>query len=98
MPPPANQKPTEYEQVTTRLNTENKLKVREEIKNLLLDTNSDIYNNVCIRGIRGKVYHNNEANNIVGIHIEGKFAGRVMRAQPISVKQLRFLRELKVLN
>ena len=98
LPPPANQKPTEYEQVTTRLNTENKLKVREEIKNLLLDTNSDIYNNVCIRGIRGKIYHNNEANNIVGIHIEGKFAGQVIRAQPISVKQLRFLRESKVLT
>ena len=98
LPPPANQKPTKYERVITRLNIENKLTVREGIKNILLDANNDIYDNVYIRGIRGKIYHNDEFNNIVGIHIEGKFAGQVMRAQPISIEQLRFLRELKVLN
>lgn len=98
LPRNPNQKPTKYEQTRTRLNNENKAKVREEIKSILSNTNSDIYPDVIIRGIQGQVYHCKDTNRIVGIHTEGEFAGQIMKAQPISERQLEFLRELNILD
>ena len=93
-----NQKPTKYEQTRTRLNNENKAKVREEIKSILSNTNSDIYPDVSIRGIQGRVYHSKDTNRVVGIHTQGEFANQIMKAQPISDTQLDLLRELNILD
>ena len=93
LPRNPNQKPTKYEQTRTRLNHENKAKVREEIKSILSNTNSDIYPDVRIRGIQGRVYHSKDTNLVVGIHTEGEFAGLIMKAQPISDQQLKTLQE-----
>ena len=98
LPRNPNQKPTKYEQTRTRLNNENKVKVREEIQSILSNTNSDIYLDVSIRGIEGQVYHCKDTNRVVGIHTEGEFAGQIMKAQPISGRQLEFLRELNILD
>ena len=69
-----------------------------EIKSILSNTNSDIYPDVSIRGIQGRVYHDKDTNRVVGIHTEGEFAGQIMKAQPISERQLEFLRELNILD
>ena len=98
LPRNPNQKPTKYEQTRTRLNNENKAKVREEIKSILSNTNSDIYSDVSIRGIQSQVYHCKDTNRLVGIHTEGEFAGQIMKAQPISERQLELLRELNILD
>jgi hypothetical protein len=93
-----NQKPTAYKQTRTRLNNENKAKVREKIKSILSNTNTDIYPDVSICGIQGRVYHCNDTNRVVGIHTEGEFAGLIMKAQPIFKRQLDLLRELNILD
>ena len=98
LPRNPNQKPTKFEQTRTRLNNENKAKVREEIKSILSNTKSDVYTDVSIRGIQGRVYHCKDTNRVVGIYTEGKFAGQIMKAQPISERQLEFLRELNILD
>lgn len=98
LPRNPNEKPTKYKQTRTRLNNENKAKVRQEIKSILSNTNSDIYPDVSIRGIQGRVYHDKDTNRVVGIHTEGEFAGQIMKAQPISDRQLEFLRELNILD
>lgn len=98
LPRNPNQKPTKFEQTRTRLNNENKAKVRQEIKSILSNTKSDVYTDVNIRGIQGRVYHCKDTNRVVGIHTEGKFAGQIMKAQPISERQLEFLRELNILD
>lgn len=98
LPRNPNQKPTKFEQTRTRLNNENKAKVRQEIKSILSNTKSDVYTDVSIRGIQGRVYHCKDTNHVVGIHTEGKFAGQIMKAQPISERQLEFLRELNILD
>jgi hypothetical protein len=83
LPPNPNQKSTKYEQPRTRLNNENKAKVREEIQSILSNTNSDIYPDVSIRGIQGRVYHCKETLRYGAIHTEGEFADKIMKAQPI---------------
>lgn len=93
LPPNPNQKPTKYEQTRTRLNNENKAKVREEIKSSLSNENSDIYPDVSIRGIQGRVYYDKDTKRVVGIHTEGEFAGQIKKAQPISDQQLKTLQE-----
>jgi hypothetical protein len=98
LPRNPNSKPTKYEQTRTRLNHENKAKVREEIKSILSNTNSDIYTDVSIRGIQGRVYNCKDTNRVIGIHTEGEFAGQIMKAQPISDPQLDLLRELNILD
>lgn len=98
LPRNPNQKPTKYEQTRTRLNNQNKAKVREQIKSILSNTNSDIYPDVNIRGIQSRVYHCKDTNRVVGIHTEGEFAGQIMKAQPISDPQLDLLRELNILD
>lgn len=98
LPPNPNQNPTKYEQTRTRLNNDNKAKVREEIKSILSNTKSDVYTDVNIRGIQGRVYHCKDTNRVVGIHTEGEFAGQIMKAQPISDPQLDLLRGLNILD
>ena len=85
LPRNPNQKPTKYEQTLTRLNNENKAKVREEISSILSNTNSEVFTDVSIRGIQGRVYHFEE--RVVGIHTEGEFAGQIVKTQPISKQQ-----------
>lgn len=80
LPPNPNQKPTKYKQTRTRLNKENKAKFREEINSSLSNTNTDIYYDVSIRGVQGRVYHDKENDRIVGIHTKGEFAGQIMKA------------------
>jgi hypothetical protein len=98
LPHNPNSKPTKYEQTRTRLNQANKAKVREEIESILSNTNSDIYTDVSIRGIQGRVYHCKDTNRVIGIHTEGEFAGQIMKAQPISDPQLDLLRESNILD
>jgi len=94
LPPLPNQKPTKYKQVRTRLNKENQAKVRKDIESILSNPKSDVYTDVSIRGIQGRIYHCPDTNRIVGIHTEGEFEGQIMKAQPVSDPQLDFLREL----
>jgi hypothetical protein len=98
LPRNPNQKPTKFKQIRTRLNNENKAKVREEIKSILSNTKSDVYTDVSIRGIQGRVYHCKDTNRVVGIHTEDKFAGQIIKAQPISERQLELLREFNILD
>ena len=84
--------------IVTRLNNENKVKVREEIKSILLNSKSDVYTDIRIRGIWGRVYHCQETNRVVGVPTEGEFANQIMKAQPISERQLEFLCELNILD
>ena len=98
LPRNPNQKPTKFKQIRTRLNNENKAKVREDIKSILSNTESDVYPDVSIRGIQGRIYHCKVTNRIVGIHTEDKFAEQIMKAQPICEEQLELLRELKILD
>ena len=98
LPIDPNQKPTKYEQIRTRVNNENKAKVREEINSILSNPKTDVYTDVSIRGILGRVYHCKYTNRVVGIHTEGKFEGQIMKAQPISRLQLDCLRKLNKLD
>lgn len=98
LPRNPNQKTTKFKQTRTRINNENKAKVREQIKSILSDTKSKVYTDVSIRGIQGRVYHCKDTNRVVGIHTEGEFAGQIMKAQPISERQLELLRELNILD
>ena len=92
LPPNPNQKPTKYEQTRTRLNNENKAKVCGDISSILSSTNSEVFTDVSIRGIQGRVYHCDETNRVVGIHTEGEFAGQIVKAQPISKEQRALLK------
>ena len=98
LPLPPNQKPTKYEQIRTRLNKENKAKVGKEIESILSNPESDVYLDVSIRGIQGRVYHCRDTDRVVGIHTEGEFKGQIMKGQPISDPQLDLLRELNILD
>lgn len=99
LPPNPNQKPTKYEQPRTRINNTNKQKFREEVKKILSSTTTtDVYKNVDIRGVKGNVYHCKKTNRVIGIYLEGEFAGQIMKAQPISNAQLKTLRDLKRLD
>ena len=53
LPPNPNQKPTKYKRTRTRLNNENKAKVREEIKSILSNPKSDVYTDVSISRYSG---------------------------------------------
>lgn len=100
LPPNSNQRATKYKQARTRtrLNKENKTKFREQIKNTLSDPESVIYSNVSVRGIKGRVYHDESIECVIVVHTEGEFAGQVKKAQPITEKQLQVLRKLNILN
>ena len=80
LPPNPNQKPTKYKQTRTRLNNENKAKVREEIKSILSNPKSDVYTDVSIRGIQGRVYHCKDTNLVVGVHTQSEFEGQIIKA------------------
>ena len=78
--------------LTTRINRKflRKSRIFYKIQN--------VYTDVSIRGIQGRVYHCKETNRVIGIITEGKFTGQIMKAQPISERQLESLRELNILN
>jgi hypothetical protein len=59
---------------------------------------SDLYTDVRIRGILGRVYHCQATNRVVGIHTEGKFAGQITKAQPVSEQQLKILQKLNKID
>ena len=89
------QKRTKFKQIRTRLNKANKATITQEIERILLNPEYDLYREVSIRGIQGRVYHCKDTNLIVGIHTEGEFAGQIMKAQPITPEQLEMLKDLK---
>ncbi len=96
LPLDKNQKPTPHKQYRTCLNKTNRAIVRKEITNSLTNpTTTAIYTDVSIRGTNGRVYHDQKNGRIVAIPTEGKFAGQIIKAQPISQEQLKILRELK---
>ena len=72
--------------------------VREEIANLLINRKTHIYPNVKIRGIQGRVYYCPNTYRIVGIHTEGQFSGQIMKAQPISKRQVELLENLNIID
>ena len=47
---------------------------------------------------RLSLYHCKYTNLVVGLHTQGEFEGQIIKAQPISNKQLEFLRELNILD
>ena len=95
LPRNPDQKPTKFKQIRTRLNKANKATVSQEIERILSSPKTEVYPEVNIRGIQGRVYRCKDTNLIVGIHTEGEFAGQIMKAQPISERQLEMLKELK---
>ena len=105
LPPNPNQKPTNYEQVRTRVNGENRNQFVHEAQAILNDAQFiESFPDIEIRGIKGRgyVYDNpdypgiNQNNNIAGlffgIHEEGIFAGQIKKVQPITQAQLERLR------
>ena len=98
LPPDPNQKPTKYKQVRTRITEDNKLIVLEEIKSILSNKDTEVYTEVSIRGVEGRVYYCKDTNRVVGIHTEGKLSDKIIKAQPISEQQLALLIEFKVLD
>jgi len=93
LPPNPNQKPTAYKQTRTRVNKINKRKFADTVEKIFEDPKSNVYADVSIDGIQGKVYHCKETNNVIVIHTEGQFAGKIMKAQPINEAQLKMLQE-----
>jgi len=95
-----NAKQTKYEQTRTRLNIRNKQTVRHEIDDVISNRlgNTKVYNDVDIRGTKGRVYHDQLNNRVVAVHTEGKFKGQIKKAQPISPRQLKSLREFNRLD
>ena len=101
LPPNPSQKPTKYKQVRTRINNENKEKFGDILEKILQDPNTEPFPGVSIRGINGQGYYTKDYGEngfFIGIHTEGQFAGQIIKAQPISQRQLEFLRELKILD
>jgi len=97
LPPNPNQKPTKYKQIRTRVNKENKQKFGDIVEEILQDTNTSVFPDVSMRGIKGRGYYTEDYGEFgffVGIHTEGEFAGLIMKAQPVSREQLEDLRTL----
>jgi hypothetical protein len=75
LPPLPNQKPTPYKQVRTRINNENKEKFGDILEEILEDSNTSVFPNVSMRGIKSHGYYTEdygESGFFVGIHNEGE--------------------------
>lgn len=96
LPPLPNQKQGKYQQIRTRVNAENKKQFGDTLEKILQDPNTSVFPEVNIRGIKGRGYLTEEYGEdgfFIGIHTEGKFAGLIMKAQPVDDKQLIILEE-----
>jgi len=100
IPMDSNAKQTKYKQTRTRLNKRNKQTVRHEIDDVISNRsgNTKVYNDVDIRGTKGRVYHDQLNNRVVAIHTQGKFKDQIKKAQPISPRHLKSLREFNRLD
>lgn len=97
LPIDANQKPTKYTQIRTRVNKENKEKFADIIEEILTDPTTTIILDVNIRGIKSRGYYTpkygGEFGFFVGVHTEGKFAGEIKKAPPIAEPQFEGLKD-----
>jgi hypothetical protein len=101
LPLPPNQKPTKYPETRTRINKVNKGKFGDTLEKILEDPTSEVFPDVKIRGIQGRGYYTpkyGQHGTFIGIHIEGDFAGQIMKAHPTSLEQLEILRESKAID
>jgi len=95
-PLPSNQKPTKHRQVRTKTSDKNTQKFGDIVEEILGDTATEVFPNVRIRGIQGRVYYSEKYEQdgvFIGIHTEGPLAGKIVKAQPISTDQLDTLRQ-----
>ena len=101
LPPLPNQKQGKYERIQTRINAENKKQFGDILEKILQDPKTSVFPEVSMRGIKGRGYlteEYGEAGFFIGIHTEGKFAGLIMKAQPVDDKQLTTLEESNKIN
>ena len=101
LPPLPNQKQGKYERIRTRINVENKKKFGDILEKILQDPKTSVFPEVSMKGIKGRGYlteEYGEAGFFIGIHTEGKFAGLIMKAQPVDDKQLTILKESNRIN
>lgn len=96
--PNADQKSTKHKQTRTRVNNENRAKVREEIQSILSNPENEIYPNVTIGGVQGRVYYCTETNRMVGIFTEGELGSQIIKANKIGKKQLDMLGEFEKMD
>ena len=101
MPLDPKQKPTPYKnaQTRTQINPENTELFADKIEIMLLDTTTQVFPEVKIRGIKGHGYYNPKygletgEGLFVGKHTEGEFNGFYKKAQSVSAQQLKILIE-----
>lgn len=101
LPPAANQNPTKYPQVRTRINKENKQTMGDTLESILQDPTTQIFPNVKIRGSAGRGYYTPDYGPngaFIGVATEGKLAGKIIKAQPVGPDQLKLLRECNVID
>ena len=101
LPPLPNQKPGKYGKIRTRINNQNKKQFTDTLEKILEDTDTSVFPDVSMRGIKGHGYYTEnygESGFFVGIHTEGEFAGQIKKAQPVTPEQLEYLRTLNSIN
>lgn len=95
LPPSSNQKPTLYPQTRTRVNNGNRKEFQDRLQNILLDPETNVYRDVDIRGIKGRVYHCAKTDSIIAIHTEGEFAGQIKKSTTNQFETIRTPRGIK---
>lgn len=71
------------------------------MEQILEDTTSEIFRDITIRGVQGQGYYTpnyGENGAFIGIATEGKLAGQIIKAQPVSLEQLDILREFNAID
>ena len=68
------------------------------IQKLLLSEDTEIFDNIQIRGILGKAYYSPVNKLVVGIHKEGDLKDQIVKTQPLSSAQLEKLCNLNILD
>jgi len=104
LPRNPNERKTPYQSKylkTNHTNPENLLHVSNTIETIINSVDTEIFENIKIRGTLGHGYvtRKNYGSNsslyrgmFIGVHTEGEFSGQLMKCQPMSLKDLKKLR------
>ena len=100
LPANPNQKSTKYDsqKMRTRVNQENREIARNTIQGILLSEDTEIFDNIKIRGTLGKAYYCPINNLVIGVHKQGDLKDQIVKTQPLSNAQLEKLSNLNILD
>lgn len=108
LPPNPNAKPTKHKRIITKTdNPKNELYFCGIINAIIKDPKSEIFEQIDMRGIDARAYYtpNNYGPDnpkykgfVIGVAKNGEHAGRLLKAQPMTDKQLTKLRKFKIIN